>query len=234
MRESPITSPGKSVFVIEDHPLMLTGISTVIDLADDLEVCGSVRSGKGALDSLQSAQPSAVLLELSLRDCSGLELIRDFRAAEFEPPILVLSHLDETLYAERALRAGANGYLMKKEPTERLIDGIRTVLQGDIYLSERMHRLILKRMAGQLDASDRFSISRLTDRELEIFERIGSGLKSGEIARILGISPKTVDAHRANIKEKLGLSDGAELVRSAVRWVEAGSMVQQHSYGSWK
>lgn len=234
MRADPPASPKRNVFVIEDQPLLLQGIKAVIDAASDLCICGTVASGRDALDCIGGIQPHAVLLELSLGDCSGLELIKHFRARDFSPPILVLSHLDESVYAERTLKAGANGYLMKREPVSRLIDGIRTVMDGGIFLSDRMSRLLLKRLTGKSDACDRSSISQLTDRELEVFERIGLGLSPREIAKTLGISVKTVDTHRANIKEKLRLADNTNLVRTAIRWVEAGTIVGQHSYDSRK
>jgi DNA-binding NarL/FixJ family response regulator len=189
----------------------------------NLTVCGEMGECRGAIDAVVNARPDAVLLDLSLPDGSGLELIKDLRAAGFTAPVLVLSMHDERLYAERVLRAGANGYLMKEEAPERVVEGIYTVLRGDVFLSSAINRRILKRLAGcDRPEPDGYSLHRLTDREFEVFELIGKGMPSRAIAANLKISTKTVDAHRSHIKEKLGLADGTELVRYAVRWVETG------------
>jgi DNA-binding NarL/FixJ family response regulator len=178
---------------------------------------------RGAIDAVLKAQPDAVLLDLSLPDGSGLELIKDLRASGFTAPVLVLSMHDERLYAERVLKAGASGYLMKEEAPERVVEVIYTVLRGDVFLSSAINRRILKRLAGcDRPEPDGYLLHRLTDREFEVFELIGKGMPSRAIAANLKISTKTVDAHRSHIKEKLGLADGTELVRYAVRWVETG------------
>ena len=221
--EPPTKTKTFRVFLIDDHPLMRAGTAKVIDMDPRLEVCGELGRGRGAMDAVLQTDVDVILLDLSLPDCSGLELIKDFRAVGIEAAILVLSMHDETLYAERVLKAGANGYLMKEEATERVVEGIHTVLGGDIFLSEEMNRRMLKRMAGcDRPSSDGLSLDRLTDREFEVFELIGKGMPSRSIAKSLGISPKTVDAHRSHMKEKLGFTDGTELVRYAVRWVETG------------
>ncbi len=211
------------VFVIDDHPLLREGLIKMLSMEPDLEICGELGSGRGAVDAILSISPDVLLLDLSLPDCSGLELIKDLRAAEFKGPILVISMHDETLYADRTLRAGANGYIMKEEATDRIILGIRTALEGNVFLSDEMQRRLLKRVAGfDQPKTDGICLERLSDREFEILELIGRGLPPRDIASMLSISPKTVDAHRARIKEKLGMRDGGELVRFAVRWVETG------------
>jgi len=217
------TERAHRVFVIDDHPLMRAGMAKVVGMEPDLHLCGELGSGRGSVDVLLREQPDVILLDLSLQDCSGLELIKDYRAAGIESAILVVSMHDEALYADRALRAGANGYLMKEEVTKRVVEGIRSVLRGEIFLSDPMQRLMLKRMAGRdKPLHDGLSLDRLTDREFEVFELIGKGMPSRQVAENLGISPKTVDAHRTHIKEKLGFTDGAAMVRYAVRWVETG------------
>ncbi len=197
----------------------------VIETEPGFEVCGEYGSGKGAVETIQQAQPDIVLLDLSLPDASGLELIRDLRNAEINVPILIISMHDENLYAERVLRTGANGYLMKQEATEKVIEGIRHLLNGEVYISPAMNRRMLRSMTnhphGHNRKSDGNSLDRLSDREFEVFDLIGQGVPTRKIAAILKISEKTVEAHRAHIKEKLNLADGAELVRFAVHWVDS-------------
>lgn len=212
------------VFIIDDHPLMRAGMAKVIAMEDDLELCGELGQGRGAVDAVEKAGADIILLDLSLKDSSGLELIKDFRAADIEAGILVISMHDEVLYTERVLRAGANGYLMKEEAADRVIEGIRTLIKGEIFLSEKMQRMMLNSMVGHSSTKEGdTSLSSLTDREFEVFELIGKGKPPRVIAENLGISPKTVDAHRAHIKEKLGFTSGSELLRYAVRWVETGA-----------
>ncbi len=215
------------VFVIDDHPLIRAGLASVISMEDDLELVGARGTARGALDEIRHLQPDAILLDLSLRDSNGLELIKDLRAAGIEIPVLVVSMHDESLYAERVLRAGGNGYLMKGEPADRLVEGIRTVVSDEIFLSDEMNRLMLRRVAGRRENTPREpSVRQLTDREIEILELIGLGMASRTIAETLGISPRTVGAHRSNIRDKLGFTSAAELVRHAVRWVEKASKDQ--------
>lgn len=210
------------VFVIDDHPLMREGLAKVVSLEPDMRVVGEYAQVRGAVDAVRSAGPDVILLDLSLKDGSGLELIKDLRAAGIPAPVLVLSMHDESLYAERALKAGANGYLMKDQATHQVVEGLRLILSGEVYLSPRMNRLLLKRMAGGKGQGAKDpGTTRLTDRELEILELIGRGQPSGTIAQTLGISPRTVGAHRSNIREKLGLATGSELMRYAVKWVDS-------------
>ncbi len=212
------------IFIIDDHPLMRAGMAKVIGMEKHLELVGELGQGRGAVDAVMQAKPDVILLDLSLKDSSGLELIKDLRAAEIGAAILVISMHDEVLYTERVLRAGANGYLMKEEAADRVIEGIRTLLSGEIFLSEKMQRMMLNSMVGHsLSNQESNSLSSLTDREFEVFELIGKGKPPRVIAENLGISPKTVDAHRAHIKDKLGFATGSELLRYAVRWVETGS-----------
>lgn len=213
------------VFIIDDHPIMRVGLQRVIETDPSFQVCGEYGKGRGAVDAVLKSNADVILLDLSLPDGSGLELIKDLRAANQTTPILVVSMHDECLYAERVLKAGANGYIMKQEASENVLQGLTEILNGDIFVSQRLYRRMLKRMTRRSrSSSDQPSLELLSDREFEVFEMIGRGVPTREIAQTLNISTKTVDAHRANIKEKLGLTNGQEVVRYAVRWLEAGKV----------
>lgn len=212
------------IFLIDDHPLIREGMSKVIEREADLNVCGEFGSAKGAIDAISRNSPDVILLDLSLSDGSGIELIKDFRAADIACPIIVVSMHDENLYAERALRAGANGYLMKEKASAQVILSIRTVLDGDIFLSEPMKRQILSNAVGKAKKQNsEANLNILSDRELQIFELFGQGMSVSEIASHLRLSPKTVDSHRSNMKDKLGIGSSSQLLCSAVRWVESGA-----------
>jgi len=213
------------VLIVDDHPLVLAGLEWVLQKSGEFVVCGKAGSVSEALGLVESTWPDVVVTDLSMPGRNGLELIKDLRAIHPELPVLVVSMHDEMIYAERALRSGGRGYLMKDVPPDRVIAAIRMVLQGGVYVSDAVNLHFLQALAGgghQPKAS--FPIERLTDREMEIFERIGRAEGNHEIAEALGISPRTVDAHRAHIREKLGLGDGGELTRFAIRWVESGLM----------
>lgn len=209
------------LFIIDDHPMVRIGISQIIDTQDDLEICGEIDGGDGAAEAILDSQADLVLLDLSLKNnASGLTVLRELRNAGITIPIVVVSMHDEKDNAERSLQAGANGYLMKNEPGPVLLDCVRKVLAGGKYLSPAMTQYIIDRVAGKHEHKDESSVSNLSQREMEVFKRIGMGLPSSEIAEDLGIRPSTVDVYRGNIKQKLGLKDGAQLAREAVRWVE--------------
>lgn len=196
------------------------GLGQVFDTQEDLELCGELEGGRGAIEALSQTDPDAIILDLSLPDTGGIDLIKAIRAAGVNAPILVNSMHPESLYAERVLRAGANGYLMKQVAPKTVLTAIRKVLDGEAYLSDEMTRNLVNRIAGARELKR--SVEELTDREFEVFELIGRGQPTSDIADVLSISPKTVDVHRANIKAKLSISSGAELARIAVRWVESG------------
>ncbi len=213
------------VFIIDDHPIMRVGLQRVIETDASFQVCGEYGKGRGAVDAILQSNADIILLDLSLPDGSGLELIKDLRAVNQTTPVLVVSMHDECLYAERVLKAGANGYIMKQEASDNVIQGLTEILNGDIFVSQRLYRRMLKRMTRRSrSSSDQPSLELLSDREFEVFELIGRGVPTREIAETLNISTKTVDAHRANIKDKLGLTNGQEVVRYAVRWLEAGKV----------
>jgi DNA-binding NarL/FixJ family response regulator len=194
------------------------GLHRLVEQVSGCEVCGEAASASDALDSIPRLLPDLVITDISLPDRNGLELIKDLRALVPSVEILVFSMHDETLYAERCLRAGAKGYLMKGEKTPMLFEAVEQVMAGKTYLSPRMSEQIIANLAGRRDV--KMKLEKLSDRELEVFELIGLCRSNPQIADQLQISPKTVDAHRANIKGKLNLPDAPTLMREAVLWVE--------------
>ncbi len=208
----------RKVLIVDDHPLMRAGLTMRISLLPDLQVCGEAASGEEALALVNQADPDLVLVDLSLKSGHGLELIKQIKSQHPRVKILVVSAFDESLYAERALRAGALGYLNKQESIEKLPEAIRTVLAGQRFVSATMARRLLDQSFSVSDQS-KTPIERLSNRELEIFQLIGEGLTTGTIANRLFLSTNTIDTHRENIKRKLGLANAGELTRAAVQWV---------------
>jgi DNA-binding NarL/FixJ family response regulator len=206
------------VLIVDDHPMTRAGLVHVINHQPDLTVCGEAESAARALDILDSSRPDLLLIDITLPGKSGLELIKDVKAMRPELLMLVISMHDESLYADRVLRAGARGYITKHEGGEKLMEAIRHVLRGKIYVSESMSAHILEIFSGGQTGLDRSSIEKLSDREFEVFEALGEGLSSQRIAKKLHLSAKTVDAHRANIKTKLQIKTTAELIAYAARW----------------
>ena len=188
----------------------------IINQEEDLCVCGGAASVEEALQVLQKQMPDVLIVDLSLKDSSGLDLIKQLRDAGCRVPVLVLSMHDEMLYAERALRAGANGYIMKEQAEDALIEGIRMVLQGRLYVSDAIQEHMLQQYIGGREGG----VQLLSNRELQVFEMIGTGISTQQIADQLQLSVKTVEAHRAHIKKKLQITSAAQLVQQAVRWVE--------------
>ncbi len=207
------------ILIVDDHDIVRNGMAQLVAQEKDLEVCGQAGSVREALTRVEELSPDLVIIDISLKDGSGLELIKSLRAVYAELRLLVLSMHDASLYAERALRAGAHGYVMKEEPSETIIKAIRVVLKGEIYLSEHTASKLLGSLFSR-GASPAGGVQSLTDRELEIFELLGAGRSTKEMADCLGISTKTIEAHRCNIKRKLDLSTNTELVRHAVWWNE--------------
>ncbi len=205
------------ILIIDDHPIARQGLRLLIDGAEDMSVCGEAADADSALDALASLTPDLAIVDLSLRGKSGLELIKDIRNRHRDLPMLVLSMHDENMYAERALRAGARGYIMKQEATDKILLAIRKVMAGEIYVSEAMTSRALRRLAAAADRSRRSSLELLSDRELEVFQLIGQGKSTREIARLLHLSIKTIDAYRGHIKNKLNLSGRNEVVRFAIQ-----------------
>jgi DNA-binding NarL/FixJ family response regulator len=221
--EPPPPAPGparKKILLVDDHPFMRAGLAGLIDRQPDITVCGEAGSPLEAFQAMEKTKPDLVLTDLTMPGRSGLEFIKDLRAAEADIAILVVSMHDEIVHAERALRAGARGYIMKEAGGENLLTAIRQVLRGEVYVSPRMSARILEGLSGAKPRGSSSPIEKLSDREFEIFQLIGQGKSTRDIAAQLHLSPKTVDVHRANIKDKLGVDDATGLIRFAVRWVE--------------
>ncbi|WP_367872817.1 response regulator [Luteolibacter sp. Populi] len=212
------------IFLVDDHPMLLSGLRYMIGQQENLSVCGEASSARAALEAIPLLRPDLVVTDITLPDKSGLELIKDLLALNPETRVLVFSMHDEMLYAERVIRAGGRGYLVKGSDSDRLIRAIREVLGGAISLSDRVSHHILSRMAVGSKREPSFGPATLTDRELEIFQLLGRGFSTPQIGEQLHISPRTVDAHRNNIRLKLSLPDAPAVMREAVIWVEQGGV----------
>jgi DNA-binding NarL/FixJ family response regulator len=208
----------KTVFVVDDHPIVRQGLALLINQEADLAVCGEAEEMHSALAAIQSARPDILIVDISLNGPDGLELLKNIRIMSPRLPVLILSMHDESIYAERALRAGANGYIMKQEATEKVLVALRRILSGEIYVSDRIANSMLRHYVRGANASEHSSISDLTDRELEVFRLIGEGQGTRQIAEALHLSVKTVESYQAHIKEKLSLRSARELVQHAVQW----------------
>jgi DNA-binding NarL/FixJ family response regulator len=218
---SETVAPKRRVFIVDDHPLVREGLTNLINSQSDLIVCGEAKDSSEAIDGITKEQPDVAIIDISLTNESGLELIKNLVKQFPQVAVVVLSMHDETLYAERALRAGARGYVMKHETSKSVLASIRRVIGCDIYVSER----IVNRMALRLTSARRRAgsspLERLSDRELEIFQLLGQGRTPSEIARDLNLSLKTVQAYCARAKEKFGVTSLTELLRAAIRWDDA-------------
>jgi len=208
------------VLIVDDHPMMRQGLAQLIDSEPDLSVCAEADTAQQAFELITAQQPDLALVDISLPDKTGLELIRHVQAVRPSLPLLVVSMHDEVVYAERVLRAGARGYIMKQEGGKKLKEAIRQVLAGKIYVSEKMSARILEGFSGRRTAEDSSPVGKLSDREFEVFQLTGQGKGTREIADHLHLSVKTVEVHRGSIKEKLGLKSATELVRYSVRWLD--------------
>lgn len=206
------------VLIVDDHPIVRQGLSQLIAQEPDLEVCGGAENASDALRELEAKRPDLVIVDISLKDSHGLDLIGRIKAIDERAKMLVWSMHDEKVYAQRALREGALGYVNKQEPTEVVIEAIRRVLRDDVFLSADMTDYVL-RYGGRGHGSGQGPVSALTNRELQVFELIGMGKTTRHIADQLDVRPKTIEAHRENIKRKTGLKNSAELSRAAVLWV---------------
>jgi DNA-binding NarL/FixJ family response regulator len=207
------------ILLVDDHPMMRQGLAALIGSEPDLEICGQAENAAKAMAALAAHPTDLVLLDLTLPDKNGVEVIKDLRALHPAVRVLVVSMHDEAIYAERVLRAGARGYIMKQEGGPKLLQAIREVLAGQISVSEKVSARILELFSGR--SSGASPMEKLTDREFEVFQLIGQGLATRQIAAKLHLSVKTVEVHRLHIKEKLAIASAPELVRFAVRWVEA-------------
>jgi two-component system, NarL family, response regulator NreC len=211
------------ILIVDDHVIVRQGIAQLVNREPDLDVCEEAGDADSAIAVLREAQVDLAIVDISLPGTSGIELVKLIRDSQPQLPVLVMSMHDEALYSDRAFRAGAKGYVMKQEATEKLLAAIRKILNGGVYVSDRMQTVMVQRFLNSgVDETVSF-IDNLTDREFEILRMIGQGLTVAEIADKLGRSAKTVEAHRANLREKLGLKRAAELARFATQWVERGN-----------
>ncbi|MHC4984155.1 MAG: response regulator [Planctomycetota bacterium] len=209
------------VLLIDDHPIVRQGMTMLVTAEPDMMVCGEAESAADALRAIEQTEPDVAIVDLSLKESSGLELIKDIQIRYPRLLVLVLSMRDESFYAERVLRAGAKGYVTKEEGTDRVIEGIRKILQGEVYLSEKMASKMISRYVAGKPGRSSSPGENLTDRELEIFELIGNGVTTRDIGQKLHISVKTVESHREHIKEKLRLDNATALLKHAIQWVQS-------------
>ena len=223
-------SPSKTVvdksrvFIVDDHPLVREGLSNLINGQDDLIICGEAKDSAQALDGITKARPDVALIDISLENESGLELVKQLRSQFPLVALIVLSMHDETLYAERLLRAGARGYVMKHETSKSVLASIRRVLDGGVYVSERIVSRMVRRASSAREPLSSSPVEHLSDRELEIFRLLGQGRTTSQIAEDLNLSLKTVQAYCARAKEKFGVVSLTELLRAAIRWYDANQV----------
>lgn len=211
----------KKIYVVDDHPLVRESLANLIGQQLDLTICGEAESAKEAMQGIAELKPDLAIVDISLKDSFGIELIKDLRTAHPEVILLVLSMHDESLYAERVLRLGAMGYIMKQEATKKVIEGIRRVLEGKIFVSENFTQTMAAHFLCGKTPGNQSPVEQFTDRELEIFELLGQGFRSTQIAKTLKVSTKTVHAHCARMREKLNVTSSRELLREAFRWNES-------------
>jgi DNA-binding NarL/FixJ family response regulator len=219
------TANARRIFIVDDHPVTRAGISALLTQHGGFVVCGESESAPKAIELIPKLSPELAIIDISLKTTSGIELIKNLHSLAPDLKVLVLSMHDENLYAERALRAGARGYVMKDQAHEILIAAVRRVLEGDLYLSEKMKERMLHRFVSNKSDELTFSIDSLSDREMEVLGHIGNGYSTRQIAAKLNLSVKTIDSYREHLKIKLRLAKGADLVRHAIQWVKSESLV---------
>ena len=210
------------IFIVDDHPLLRRGLSELINRESDMTFCGEAEDSPSALKAISMIKPDLVIVDISLKGYNGIELIKNLKAIDPKVQILVLSMHDESIYALRVLKAGAKAYVMKQEVVDKVMEAIRRIRAGKVFVSERVASRMLDHVAVGGDPAQDSPVDMLSDRELEIVNMIGSGLPTREIAARLHISIKTVESHRARIKEKLDIKNAIQLVQFCVRWVEDG------------
>ncbi len=220
MKESVLQCPKHRIMIVEDHPVFRMGLRELINQESDLVVCGEAEDAGQASKEIRRLEPGMVIVDISLKGRDGIDLIREVRSNNKDLPILVLSMHDESRFAERSLLAGAKGYIMKRETSSSVVEAIRCVLRGQIYLSEKIKGEILSRFVGGAHTYNKSPVDRLTDRELEVYRLIGRGLSTNDIAEKISLSAKTIGTYRERIKEKLNLKHASELIRHAMLWVE--------------
>jgi DNA-binding NarL/FixJ family response regulator len=210
------------ILIVDDHPMVRERLTEVIQREPDMVVCGEAEDHRRALEAIEASPPDLVIADLTLKFSHGLDLIKDIHIRFPDLAILVVSMHDESLHAERVLRAGARGYITKQEATRKVLEAIRTVLRGDVYLSPSSLQRLTEKLAGRSRQQAGFPIDRLTDRELAVFEMLGQGHGTRKIADLLHLDIRTIETYRARIKEKLQIEDANQLLQHAIRWVQSG------------
>jgi DNA-binding NarL/FixJ family response regulator len=210
----------KKIIIVDDHPILRKGLSILINQEPDLTVCGEAEDARKALEMIESLLPDMVIVDISLPDTDGVELLKNIRIRYEDLPTLVVSMHDESLFAERALRAGARGYIMKQEAVENVLTGIRRVLAGEIFVSNRITTKMLEKFVNGDSGKTTSALDTLSDRELAVFNLIGQGLGTRQIADKLNLSIKTIESYRSHIKEKLKLASGMDLLKYAIQWTQ--------------
>jgi DNA-binding NarL/FixJ family response regulator len=219
---APVPSVKKfGVLLVDDHPVTRQGVAALIALDPSLAVCGEADNGPRALELVTKLAPDVAVIDISLKSSNGLELMKNLKILAPKLPVLVMSMHDEALYAERALRAGAQGYIMKQEASEKILAAIQRVLRGEIYLSEKMQERMLQRIVKSKPEEPGSAIETLSDREMEVFQLIGDGFGTRQIATQLSLSVKTIESYREHLKLKLALATGSDLVRYAIQWMKS-------------
>jgi DNA-binding NarL/FixJ family response regulator len=206
------------VLLVDDHPIVRQGLALLIDREPDLAVCGEAEGAHSVFHAITTLRPDIVVLDISLSGPDGLDVLKEIRSKTASLPVLILSMHDESIYADRAMRAGANGYIMKQEATEKVLVAIRRILQGEVYLSDRLTNTMLQQYVRGAAPTEKSPLVNLTDRELEVFRLIGEGHGTRQIADELHLSVKTIESYQAHIKEKLALRNARELVQHAIEW----------------
>jgi DNA-binding NarL/FixJ family response regulator len=208
----------RTVFIVDDHPLLRQGLALLINRENDLAVCGEAQEAQTAMHAITRYRPDILIVDISLNGPDGLDLLKNIRNSYPDLPVLILSMHDEATYAERALRARANGYIMKQEATEKVLVAVRRILNGEVYLSDRIANKLLRQYIGGASTTLQSRLNALSDRELEVFRSIGEGRSTRQIADELRLSVKTVETYQAHLKEKLALRSGRELIQHAIQW----------------
>jgi DNA-binding NarL/FixJ family response regulator len=220
-KEQAKTGKKTQVLIVDDHPVVRDGLVTIINHEQDFNACGQADDAARALKAIAELKPDVVVADISLKSSDGIELTKSIKVRYPRLPVIVFSVHDESIYAERALRAGAHAYMMKETVSENIVKAIRTVLNGEIFVSEKISKKFLHKIAGDKTGTARTPIDNLSDRELEIFRLIGEGYKASQIAKQLHLSIKTIETYRTRIKEKLGLVNASELLRYSIRWAKS-------------
>jgi DNA-binding NarL/FixJ family response regulator len=220
-KEQAKTDKKTQVLIVDDHPVVRDGLAAIINHERDMNVCGEADDAAGVLKTIAELKPDVVVTDISLKSSDGIELTKSIKARYPGLPIIVFSIHDESIYAERALRAGAHAYMMKETVSENIVKAIRTVLNGEIFVSDKISNKFLHKIAGDKTGTTKTPIENLSDREFEIFRLIGEGFKASQIAKQLYLSTKTIETYRSRIKEKLNLPNAAELLQYTIKWAKS-------------